>query len=271
MNNVVAVNFKEGGKLYFFKGNELNILDGDLVIVETERGIQLAKVIMSNIKNKELVLDMKSVLRKANEKDIKTFNSNIKDAKRAIVDAKKIAHKYKLNMNFIDASFTLDRAQLLMFFHAEQRIDFRELAKELASIYKTRIELRQIGVRDKAKEISGIGQCGRELCCSSYLTCFPESVSISMVKNQNLTLNPNKINGQCGRLLCCLTYEDDVYSDYRSDMPNIGDEVSTEKGKGTVISLDILKRTYTVSVPDVGKVEVVLKSKCDECGKKCNK
>ena len=131
--------------------------------------------------------------------------------------------------------------------------------------------MRQIGVRDKAKEISGIGQCGRELCCSSYLTCFPESVSISMVKNQNLTLNPNKINGQCGRLLCCLTYEDDVYSDYRSDMPNIGDEVSTDKGKGTVISLDILKRTYTVSVLDVGKVEVVLKSKCDECGKKCNK
>lgn len=144
------------------------------------------------------------------------------------------------------------------------------MARELASIYKTRIELRQIGVRDKAKEISGIGQCGRVLCCASYMKNFAESVSINMAKNQNLALNPSKINGQCGRLLCCLTYEDQVYTENRDGMPSIGDNVQTNKGRGNVVSINVLNRSYIVDVPNEGKVEVVLKSKCDECGK-CNK
>ena len=161
-------------------------------------------------------------------------------------------------MNILDAHFTLDRNQLLFYFVSDSRVDFREMAKELAYIYKTRIELRQIGIRDKAKEVSGIGQCGRELCCASFLKDNLDSVTITMAKNQNIALNPSKINGQCGRLLCCLNYEDEVYTVNREGMPNIGDEVQTSDGKGRVVSVDILKRSYVVNVPEVGKVEMRL-------------
>ena len=161
-------------------------------------------------------------------------------------------------MNMLEASYTLNRSQLLIMFVSDNRVDFRELAKELASIYKTRIELRQIGVRDKAKEISGIGQCGRALCCASFLKKSIDSVSISMAKNQGLSLNPNKINGQCGRLLCCLNYEDELYSENRENMPSIGEEIKTDKGNGKVVSLDILNRKYTVNIPDEGQVEIQL-------------
>lgn len=269
MKNVVAVNFKENGKYYFFNGNDLQIKDGDFVVVTTERGLQLGKVIMSNIINKEELSNMKDVVRLATQKDLRIHESNLRDAMEALNTARKIAQKLKLKMNLIEASFTFERNQLMFFFIADQRIDFRDMAKELASIYKTRIELRQIGVRDKAKEVSGIGQCGRVLCCASYMKDFVDSVSISMAKNQNLALNPNKINGQCGRLLCCLTYEDEVYSENRKGMPILGEKVETEKGTGTVVSIDILKRSYVVDVPSEGRIEVTLKSKCDECGK-CN-
>ena len=161
-------------------------------------------------------------------------------------------------MNLLEANYTLERKQLIFLFVSETRVDFREMAKELASIYKTRIELRQIGVRDRAKEISGLGQCGRELCCSSFQRNMTDGVSINMAKNQNLALNPSKINGQCGRLLCCLSYEDDVYTERRVGLPNIGDVVRTNKGKGTVVSLDILKRSYQVDVPDEGRITVTL-------------
>ena len=244
--------------------------DFDFVIVDTDRGLQVGKVVVSNIINKENVSDMKNVIRLATQKDLMIYNNNLKDAMEALNMAKKIAVKYNLNMNLIEANYTFERNQLLFFFLSDQRIDFREMARELASIYKTRIELRQIGVRDKAKEISGIGQCGRVLCCASYMKNFAESVSINMAKNQNLALNPSKINGQCGRLLCCLTYEDQVYTENRDGMPSIGDNVQTNKGRGNVVSINVLNRSYIVDVPNEGKVEVVLKSKCDECGK-CNK
>ena len=171
-------------------------------------------------------------------------------------------------MKFISASFTLDRSQLLFYFVSDERVDFRDLAKELASIYKTRIELRQVGVRDKAKEVSGVGPCGRKLCCASFLNNM-DSVSISMAKNQNLSLNPNKINGLCGRLLCCLTYEDDLYKTSRKGMPNVGAEVETEFGKGTVVGVNIPTRTYSVYVENHGKVEITLPSHngCGKCGK----
>ena len=266
MNNVVAVNFKENGKLYFFRGNNLIIKDNDFVIVDTDRGLQVGKVVVSNIINKEHVSDMKNVIRLATQKDMTIYNNNLKEAEEALKMAKKIAVKYNLNMNLIEANYTFERNQLLFFFLSDQRIDFREMARELASIYKTRIELRQIGVRDKAKEISGIGQCGRVLCCASYMKNFAESVSINMAKNQNLALNPSKINGQCGRLLCCLTYEDQVYTENRDGMPSIGDNVQTNKGRGNVVSINVLNRSYIVDVPNEG----TLKSKCDECGK-CNK
>lgn len=270
MSSVVGVFFKPNSKVYFFNSNDLEIRDGVSVVVQTIRGIQLGTVLSSNIKNKEVDDNLSNVIRMATSQDIKNFERNCRDADSALNKARKIAKKLNLNMSILDASFTLDRKQLLFNFLADSRVDFREMAKELASIYKTRIELRQIGVRDKAREVSGIGQCGRELCCSCFLKDSMESVTINMAKNQNIALNPNKINGQCGRLLCCLNYEDDVYTEHRRDMPNLGDEVSTENGKGKVVALDILNRSYTVNVPEEGKVEVSLKSKCDECGK-CNK
>ncbi len=270
MNKIVGIIFKENGKAYFFDSNNLNLSDGNKVVVETERGLQLGTVVICDIKNKDVLDNIKPILRIATDKDIKNYNKNLIDASKALIKAKSISKKLNLNMNVIESVYTLDRNQLIFYFLSDIRVDFRDMAKELASIYKTRIELRQIGVRDKAKTISGIGQCGRELCCSSFLNDFMESVSINMAKNQNIALNPNKINGQCGRLLCCLNYEDDVYSEHRKDLPNLGDEVQTDSGKGKVVSLDILNKTYTVNVPEEGKVVVSLKSKCDECGK-CSK
>ena len=158
-------------------------------------------------------------------------------------------------MYIIDASYTLDRSQLFFRFMADERVDFRSLAKDLATIYKTRIELRQVGVRDKAKEVGGYGSCGRPLCCAKYLSDF-DSVSINMAKNQNIALNPTKINGVCGRLLCCLKYEDECYKDLRQGLPKVGKKVQTEQGEGKVISIDVLKGTYRVNIPEVGIVEL---------------
>lgn len=261
MNNIAGVIFKTNGKVNFFNRNDIDIKDGDAVIVKTERGMQFGIVFMSNISNVDASQVTDYIVRKATLEDVKKNEKNVKDALSALNKAKQIAQRLNLNMFLIESSYTFDRNQLLFYFLADSRIDFRDMAKELASLYKTRIELRQVGVRDKAKEISGIGQCGRELCCSSFLKDFGESVTINMAKNQNLALNPNKINGQCGRLLCCLNYEDKVYTENREGMPNIGDIVETENGKGKVISLDVLKRSYVVSIPDEGKIEVLMKSK----------
>jgi len=270
MNRVVGISFAEGGKVYFFNNNGIDVNNGDFVIVETERGLQFGKVVIFNIKNKDANEDRKNIIRLANKKDLEQNERNIRDSLQALDKARKIAEKLKLNMNIMEASFTFDRNQLLFHFLSDSRVDFREMAKELASIYKTRIELRQIGVRDKAKEISGIGQCGRELCCSCFLNNFSDSVSINMAKNQNLSLNPNKINGQCGRLLCCLNYEDDIYTENRIDLPEIGDEVNTDKGKGKVVSLDILKKSYVINTEEDGRVEICVNNKCDGCNG-CNK
>ena len=256
MHNVAGISFKDNGKLYFFKVNDLVINDGDYVVVETDKGLQIGKVIISNIINKDETDDMKSVIRLANKKDMRNYELNKQDAEKALETAKQIAKDLDLNMNLLEANYTLERNQLIFLFVAESRVDFREMAKELASIYKTRIELRQIGVRDRAKDVSGLGQCGRELCCASFQRSVVDGVSINMAKNQNLALNPSKINGQCGRLLCCLGYEDEVYTEKRVGLPNIGDVIKTEKGKGTVVSLDILKRTYQVDVPEEGRITV---------------
>ena len=194
------------------------------------------------------------------EPEIGENKKNIEEAKDALKKATDIAKKMKLDMKFLDADFTFDKTQLIFHFIAENRVDFRELAKSLASIYKVRIELRQVGVRDKAKEISGIGQCGRKLCCSNFLKDL-DSVGIAQVKNQSISLNPSKINGQCGRLLCCLKYEDENYSFYRKDMPEVGQKVKIGDENGIVISIDILNRKYTVNTESNNKivVEVPLK------------
>ena len=179
---------------------------------------------------------------------------NIKDANDSINKCKELIKKYNLKMRLLDAVYTFDRSQLLFRFLADERVDFRKLARELGSYYKTRIELRQVGIRDKARVIGGIGPCGRPMCCSSFLNSF-ETVTISMAKNQMLALNPSKINGACGRLLCCLNYENDTYTFYKTEIPDIGDTVQINKSQGKVVALNILKRNYTV-LTDEGLVEV---------------
>ena len=257
MYNVVAVNFYNSKRIYYFSNNELDIKKGMDVIVETERGLQYATAVTGvceKAKDK-LVLPLKNIVRIATEKDKKTHQNNINLAKKALKSASDFATKYKLKMRFIDASFTFDKNQLLFNFVAEERVDFRELAKKLASIYKTRIELRQIGVRDKAKEIGGIGPCGRFLCCNTFLNDF-NSVSINMAKNQYISLNPTKINGICGRLLCCLKYEDDQYTELKKDYPPIGTIVNNNNVRGKVVSHNLFKGTYNIETPDKVIIEV---------------
>ena len=249
----VNVEFKKGGKQYVFNDNNLEINPGDYVIVDTERGQQFGMVTSLNEKNDNK--EHSNVIKVANKADEKKNQNNIKDAKAALTTAEEMVANLGLEMKLIDSYYTFDRKQLVFQFLADNRVDFRELAKQLAAVYKTRIELRQVGVRDKAKEISGIGPCGRKLCCSAFLNDL-DSVGISQVKNQNLALNPTKINGLCGRLLCCLKYEDDLYTEYRSDLPEVGDTVKRDGVEGTVISLDIPRRTYVVLTEDNDKIEV---------------
>lgn len=249
----VNVEFKKGGKQYIFFDNNLEISEGDNVIVETERGQQFGSVV--SVGNSSDNKDHSLVLKVATSSDEKQNAKNISDAKKAIVKAEELIKNLGLDMKLIDSYYTFDRKQLVFQFLSDNRVDFRELAKQLAAIYKTRIELRQVGVRDKAKEISGIGPCGRKLCCSLFLNDL-DSVGIAQVKNQNLALNPSKINGLCGRLLCCLKYEDDMYSYFRKDLPEVGDKIKNESVEGTVISIDIPRRKYVVLTEDNEKVEV---------------
>lgn len=254
MTVAIIKTFKKG-KLVFASFNDLNIQIGDYVVFEFDKTLNIGKVIqIDNDNNKKA--DAK-IIRKANKKDIDTNLKNIEDSSFAFRKCEKLIKKYNLDMRLIDSSFTLDKKQLIFQFISDNRVDFRELAKELASIYKTRIELRQIGVRDKAKCIGGIGVCGKELCCSQFLNEM-DTVSINMAKNQKLALTPSKINGSCGRLLCCLKYEDSQYCELKKGLPEIGDTVNTEFGKGTVESVNICNREYKVNVPSHGIVNVSL-------------
>lgn len=257
MIEVVGISFIGKSRIYYFSPNNLEIKKGDNVIVETDRGQQFAKVVtdIASVNPEKLKAPLKNVIKIADEKDIKTNEKNKSDALKALDKCKEMVRDKNLNMKIIDAYFTFDRDQLVFQFVSDNRIDFRELARDLATIYKTRIELRQVGVRDKAKEIGGIGPCGRPFCCSKFLKDF-DTVSINMAKNQNISLNPNKINGVCGRLLCCLNYEDECYKECKKGMPDLGKRVKTASGEGKVVSLDILKRKYKVDIPQVGIVEI---------------
>lgn len=255
MMNIYEVIFKEKGKKYYFS-SELDIKNDAAVIVETEKGLQYAKVVNKVYDVKIPMSDIKSIQRIATKKDYNQFLRISKDAKEALDKAREIASNLGLDMNIISSSYTFDKKQLLFNFIADDRIDFRDLAKKLANIYKTRIELRQIGARDKAKEIGGIGQCGRTLCCSTFLSHI-DAVSMNMAKNQGLALNPSKINGQCSRLLCCLTYEDEEYKKCNNGMPSVGQTIKTELGKGQVISINTLERKYKVMIDnDIQEVEL---------------
>ena len=259
MLKVVAVTFKKHGQAYFFSPNNLPIKKGSNVIVETERGLQFANAISDIIEIDENKINspLKQVIRLATKDDELINKKNIKSSELALEKAKKIIDNLKINMQLIDASYTFDKEQLIFKFLSDNRVDFRDLVKELAAVFHTRIELRQIGARDKAKETGGCGICGRKLCCSSFLKDM-ESVSIGMAKNQNLSLNPSKINGSCGRLLCCLKYEDKTYTELKVGLPQLGKKIKTKEGEGTVINIDILNRKYQVDIPEKGVIEIEL-------------
>ncbi len=248
MIKVCGIKFTEKGRVYYFNKNDILVTKNTNVIVETERGQQFGIVEIEDKKIDEnnLISPLKDVIRVASKKDLKIHQKNEKESEYALERARYLAEELNLKMKLIGASYTFDRKQLLFNFLADERIDFRELAKRLASIYKTRIELRQIGIRDKAKEIGGLGPCGRFLCCNSFLTDL-NSVTINMAKNQSLALNPTKINGVCGRLLCCLSYEDENYTELKKGLPNIGEEYVQNGKSYKVMDVDILKRKITIA------------------------
>ena len=259
MDKIYGITLKSEGKIYYFNGQDLELEKDSYAVVETEKGIQMGKImyLAENEKVNIPIEDMKKVLRAATEEDNEAFLKNLADSDKCLEKARKIAKELDLKMNILDASYTLDRKQLLFNFIADERIDFRQLAKELGSMFKTRIELRQVGIRDKAKEIGGYGPCGRKMCCAAFLSEF-DSVSINNAKNQNLALNPNKINGVCGRLMCCLKYEDECYCEYKKGLPEVGKKVKTSDYEGKVISVDIFNRKYRVLTENNNVVEAWL-------------
>ncbi len=256
---VIKVTLKKNGMPYYFSVNHLSLKKDQFVIVETEKGVQFGTTISEifEIDDSQIQGKMKNVLRIASKKDEKRHLKNVQESQIALKKCRELVVKHQLNMKILDASYTFDRDQLFFYFLADNRVDFRNLAKDLAAIYHTRIELRQVGVRDKAKEIGGIGMCGRMLCCSTFLNEF-DSVSINMAKNQNISLNPSKINGLCGRLLCCLNYENECYKNCRKNMPKVGQTVSTKYGNGVVKEIDILGQKYKVEISGKGIIEVMV-------------
>lgn len=253
---VVGIRFKKAGKIYYFDPGELNISLGQHVIVETARGIEYGEVVVAPklVHESEVVPPLKKVIRLATAEDDAQVALNKEKEKEAFqICLKKIA-EHELPMKLIDVEYTFDVSKIIFYFTAEGRVDFRELVKDLAAIFKTRIELRQIGVRDEAKMLGGLGSCGRILCCSSFLGDF-EPVSIRMAKDQNLSLNPTKISGICGRLMCCLKFENDVYEKSREKVPDAGMAVLTPLGPGNVISANVLKEKVTVELADKRVVE----------------
>lgn len=244
---VVGVRFKKAGKIYYFDPAKFELDIGQYIIVETARGIEYGKVVVPirEVAEDAIVLPLKQVVRPANAKDSVQVEENKKESVRAFEAATAKIIEHKLEMKLVDVEYTFDRNKIIFYFTAEGRVDFRELVKDLASIFRTRIELRQIGVRDEAKLLGGIGPCGRMLCCSTYLGDF-DPVSIKMAKDQNLSLNPTKISGLCGRLMCCLKYENDEYEAAKKGMPDIGNFIATPEGKGKVVNINVLERLIQV-------------------------
>lgn len=241
MVKVIGVRFKEGGKIYFFDPADFVINKNDYVIVDTARGLECGLVVQGiHTENEDkIVKPLKAVSRIASPADIEKMNQNRRDEKKAYDICLEKIEKHKLDMKLIDVEYTFDRSKALFYFTADGRVDFRELVKELARIFRTRIELRQIGVRDESKMMGGIGVCGQPFCCSRFLSDFTP-VSIKMAKEQGLSLNPTKISGSCGRLMCCLSYEQNVYEYLNSITPGVGSYVRTDDGTGTVCEVSLL-------------------------------
>ena len=247
MKNIIGIRFKKLGKIYFFNPKGLKVKKGDKVIVETTQGEELAEVLIPNryVEDEKIIAPLKKVVRIANNRDIKRYDECRKIEKEAFDICKQKIKEHKLNMTLTEVECKFDNSKVIFYFTADGRIDFRDLVKDLAAIYRTRIEMRQIGVRDEVRRIGGNGVCGRELCCCTFLSDF-ETVSIKMAKEQNISLNPSKISGNCGRLMCCLKYENEVYEDKLKRLPNVGAIVKTEDGEVEVDGVETLKERVKV-------------------------
>ncbi|MBQ6950518.1 MAG: stage 0 sporulation family protein [Clostridia bacterium] len=250
MATVIGVRFRNAGKLYYFNPGELWPTAGDAVIVETVRGMEYGEVVtgVKEVSDELITPPLKNVIRIATAEDAQHHAENVAKEKDAMAICQKKVDEHKLQMKLVGCEYTFDNSKILFYFTSDKRVDFRVLVKDLAGVFRTRIELRQIGVRDEAKMMGGLGICGRQVCCAAFLGDF-QPVSIKMAKEQNLSLNPNKISGVCGRLMCCLKYEEDHYEATRKQMPKVGKEVITPDGNGTVIELNILKETVRVRLP----------------------
>ncbi len=249
MKKIVGVRFKKPGKIYFFDPQDMVIEKNDDVIVETSMGDEIGKVVVVNreVDETKMATPLKKVLRKATADDLESQKKYKAKEPEALEICKEKIKKYNLEMDLTDVEYRFDGSKIIFYFIADGRIDFRDLVKDLASVFKTRIELRQIGVRDEVKRIGGNGVCGRELCCCSFLDNF-ETVSIKMAKEQGIALNPSKISGNCGRLMCCLKYEQDVYAEKGARLPKVGAIVKTPSGEGTVEGVEILKEIVNVKI-----------------------
>ena len=246
---VIGVRFKEVGKVYYFDPTDIKFNVGDDVIVETSRGVECGKVAMANreLSNDKVTTPLKKIIRKATDNDLKIVEENHKKEKKSFGICEQKIRNHNLQMKLVNVEYTFDNNKILFYFTADGRVDFRELVKDLAYVFRTRIELRQIGVRDEAKMLGGLGICGRPFCCNTFMGEF-QPVSIKMAKEQGMSLNPVKISGTCGRLMCCLKYEQDVYSSLLKTTPKIGAIVDTPDGKGDVIDLNLITGTLTVSL-----------------------
>ncbi|WP_419954831.1 PSP1 domain-containing protein [Neobacillus niacini] len=255
MYDVVGVRFKKAGKIYYFDPGDLSIQKDDFVIVETVRGVEYGRAVVprKQVEEHDVVLPLKKVVRIADHKDRMIVEENKQAAQEAYDVCNEKVNGHQLDMKLVDVEYTFDRNKIIFYFTADGRVDFRELVKDLASIFRTRIELRQIGVRDEAKMLGGIGPCGRMLCCSTFLGDF-DPVSIKMAKDQNLSLNPTKISGLCGRLMCCLKYENDEYEAAKEQLPDLGEMIETPQGRGKVVGLNILERVLQVEIKEQDRV-----------------
>lgn len=249
MAEVIGVRFKEVGKVYYFDPQDIELKTGDMVIVETARGIECGQVAIpnKNVDDEEIIHPLKPLIRKATDNDIAHVEENKKRQKEAFKICEKKIAEHNLKMNLVEVEYTFDNNKILFYFTADGRVDFRNLVKDLASVFRTRIELRQIGVRDEAKMLGGLGVCGRPFCCHSFLGDF-QPVSIKMAKEQGLSLSPVKISGTCGRLMCCLKYEQNAYTDLLKHTPKVGAIVKTPNGKGLVVENNLIAGTLKVKL-----------------------
>lgn len=259
MVTIIGIRFNNTGKVYYFSPGELDIKAGQKVLVETARGIECADVIIGirDVDESKIVAPLKDVIRIATDEDLEIHAQNKVKEKEAFKICNECIKKHNLEMKLIDVEYTFDNNKIMFFFIADSRIDFRDLVKDLASIFKTRIELRQVGVRDQAKTVGGLGICGRPICCASSMPDF-QPVSIKMAKEQNLSLNPTKISGTCGRLMCCLKYEQEAYEDALSRLPGVGSIVDTPEGRGVVEDVNLLRETLKVKLSNETESKLIV-------------